>query len=239
MRVIRIALYACMASVLAGGWAFLYWQSSGLEPDAADGARGALTGLRAIAARWTDQLVGARLLGAGGKAPLEPARHGSAYAALEVQALRLTHPQIGSALAGVKSALEEKTALAKRFAAARAELARLSPDAEGDDLKRAELTAAAQALFDQAWLPPPRPRLPPPGGPPRPRSRGAAPRARGCPPSAASPRLPSACSRCSRPRARTRLSSRGSSPRCAAGSRRSGAARRSKRSSERWRTACK
>ena len=159
MRVIRIALYACMAIVLAGGWAFLYWQSSGLELDAANGARGALNGLRAIDARWNDQLVGARLLGAGGKAPLEPARHGSAYAALEVQALRLTHPQIGSALAGVKSALEEKTALAKRFAAARAELARLSPDAEGDDLKRAELTAAAQALFDQAWLAPTGPRL--------------------------------------------------------------------------------
>jgi len=100
MRVIRIALYACMAIVLAGGWAFLYWQSSGLELDAANGARGALNGLRAIDARWNDQLVGARLLGAGGKAPLEPARHGSAYAALEVQALRLTHPQIGSALAG-------------------------------------------------------------------------------------------------------------------------------------------
>src|SRR3990172_1153887 len=117
MRVIRIALYACMAIVLAGGWAFLYWQSSGLELDAANGARGALNGLRAIAARWNDQLVGAR---------------------------------------------EEKPALAKRFAAARAELARRSPDAEGDDLKRAELTAAAQALFDQAWLPPPPPRGPPP-----------------------------------------------------------------------------
>jgi signal transduction histidine kinase len=115
-----------MALVLAGGWAFLYWQSSAVDLAAGNAARSALNALRAVDARWNDQLVGARLSSSAG-APFEPARHGVAYAELEVQALRLPHPQMGQALAGVKGAFAEKAALLHRI-------------------------RAGEQVFDQAWL---------------------------------------------------------------------------------------
>jgi two-component system, NtrC family, sensor kinase len=133
MRVMRVLLYAFMAAVLAAGWAFLYWQSSAVDLAAGNAARAALNNLRAVDARWNDQLVGARLASAAG-APLAPARHGVAYAELEVQALKLPHPQMGLALAGVKSAFAEKAALLARI-------------------------RAGEPQFDQAWLVPTGPRL--------------------------------------------------------------------------------
>jgi signal transduction histidine kinase len=124
--VLRVILYSFMALVLAGGWAFLYWQSSAVDLAAGNAARSALNALRAVDARWNDQLVGARLSSSAG-APFEPARHGVAYAELEVQALRLPHPQMGQALAGVKGAFAEKAALLHRI-------------------------RAGEQVFDQAWL---------------------------------------------------------------------------------------
>jgi signal transduction histidine kinase len=133
MKVFRAVLYGFFALVLAGGWAFLYLQSSALDLAAGDAARSALNGLRAVDARWNDQLVGARLLNTPG-GPLEPARHGRAYATLESQALRLTYPQLGLALGSVKQAFDEKAALMRRI-------------------------AAGEQVFDQAWLVPTGPRL--------------------------------------------------------------------------------
>ena len=125
MRIARIVLYGFMALVLAAGWAFLYWQSSAVDLAAGNAARGALNALRALDARWNDQLIGARLASSG-NAPLEPARYGVAYAQLEVQALRLPHPQMGQALTGVKNAFAEKSAILHRI-------------------------RAGEPLFDQAW----------------------------------------------------------------------------------------
>jgi len=133
MRFLRWSMYGFMALVLAGGWAFLYWQSSAVDLAAGDAARSALNGLRAIDARWNDQLVAARLASRSGPEP-QPARHGRAYAALEIEALRLPHPQMGIALSAVKSAFDEKAKLMQRI-------------------------AAGEALFDQAWLSPAGPRL--------------------------------------------------------------------------------
>ncbi|MGQ0653928.1 MAG: sensor histidine kinase [Betaproteobacteria bacterium] len=134
MRVVlRVVLYGFIALVLAAGWAFLYWQSSAVDLAAGNSARAALNALRAVDARWNDQMVGARLSSSAG-APFEPARYGVPYAGLEVQALRLPHPQLGQALAGVKSAFAEKAALLQRI-------------------------RAGEAVFDQAWLVNTEPRL--------------------------------------------------------------------------------
>ena len=133
MRVLRILLYGFVALVLLGGWAFLYWQSNAVDLAAGNAAKSALDELRAIDARWNDQMIGARLTSSAG-APFEPARHGRAYAALEVQALRLPHAQMGVALAGAKQAFDEKSALMQRI-------------------------AKGQPQFDQAWQAPTGPRL--------------------------------------------------------------------------------
>src|SRR4051812_11242496 len=133
MKALRGFFYGFMALMLAGGWAFLYWQSSGVDLAAGDAARSALNGLRAIDARWNDQLVGARLLTSSG-GPLQPAAHGRAYSDLEVQALRLQHAQLGLALRGVKDAFDEKANLLRRI-------------------------AQNESMFDQAWLVPTHPRL--------------------------------------------------------------------------------
>ncbi|MBV9189758.1 MAG: hypothetical protein JO292_13835, partial [Betaproteobacteria bacterium] len=60
MQVLRAILYAFMALVLAAGWAFLYWQSGTIDLAAGHDARAALDELRAIDARWNDDLVRAR-----------------------------------------------------------------------------------------------------------------------------------------------------------------------------------
>src|SRR5262245_54084472 len=130
MRLLKAMVYAAMAAVLAGGWAFFWMQSSAAPLGDVDAARSALNALRAIDARWNDQLVSAR---AGGSR-FEPARHGRTYADLEVRALRVQYPGIGLALAGVKHAFEDKAA-------------------------EVGSVARGEARFDQAWLAPAAPRL--------------------------------------------------------------------------------
>jgi len=157
MRVLGIIGYGFMALVLAAGWAFLYWQSSSVDLAAVDAARAALTELRAIDARWNQQLVNARLhsrSAPSGEAPA--ARHRTAYAALEVRALRLGDPRVGTELVQLKRDVEDKAALLARHAAARIDAERADP---ADEAKRAELHAIGDALFDQAWFGSTGPRL--------------------------------------------------------------------------------
>ena len=155
MRILGIIGYGFMALVLAGGWAFLYWQSGSVDLAAADASRTALAELRAVDAGWNQQLVNARLHSGGATANSNP-RHRSAYAALEVRALRLGDPRVGSELVQLKRAVGDKADLVARHAAARADAERADP---ADEAKRAELSALADALFDQAWFASTGPRL--------------------------------------------------------------------------------
>ena len=67
MRIFRWLLYAGMAVSLLAGWAFFYWQAGAVDLGAGNAARSALNELRAIDARWSDQLIGSRLSsGSGG-----------------------------------------------------------------------------------------------------------------------------------------------------------------------------
>ncbi|HZQ71789.1 MAG TPA: ATP-binding protein [Burkholderiales bacterium] len=120
MRILRVALYVLVAVVLAGGWAFLYWQSNDVDLQSASAARAALNELRSLDARWNDQLMNLRLGAPGAPQAAAPAApspqpHGKALAELEAQALRLAVPP--RALAGVKEAFDEKAALMARVAA--------------------------------------------------------------------------------------------------------------------------
>jgi two-component system NtrC family sensor kinase len=166
MRILGIIGYGFMALVLAAAWAFLYWQSSSVDLAAVDAARTALAELRAVDTGWNHQLVAARLYSSGAEgaaapaatrtAPIASSRHRIPYASLEVRALRLGNPRVGSELAQLKRGFEEKAALVARYAAARADAARSGP---ADAAKTAELQAVADALFDEAWFASTGPRL--------------------------------------------------------------------------------
>jgi signal transduction histidine kinase len=137
MRILRVALYVAMALVLAGGWAFLYWQSSDVDLQSASDARAALNELRSLDARWNDQLMNLRLgaSNAPGRQPVVfiPQPQRKAYDELERQALRLAVPP--RALAGVKEAFDEKAAL------------------------MAKVSAGDTSLVEKAWYVPTGPRL--------------------------------------------------------------------------------
>jgi len=157
MRILGIIGYGFMALVLAGGWSFIYWQSSAVDLAAVDAARIALAELRAVDAGWNQHLVNARLHSRGAAPGAAPAsRHRTTYARLEVRALGLGDPRVGAELVQLKRAIEDKAALVARHAAARADAERADPT---DEAKRAELRALADALFDQAWFASTGPRL--------------------------------------------------------------------------------
>ena len=162
MRVVRIIGYSFMALVLAGGWAFIYWQSSSVDLAAVDGARTALAELRAADTGWNQQLVNARLH-ARATPPAAPAlpatppaapspRYRLAYASLEVRALRLGYPPVGKELVQLKRAFEEKATLIARFTEAQTALAGARRGEPVDETKLTELRATADVLFDQAWF---------------------------------------------------------------------------------------
>src|SRR5579859_680550 len=137
MRIARVVLYALMALILAGGWAFLYWQSSDVDLQSASNARAALNELRSLDGRWNDQLMNLRL-GAPNLQPrpaaqLAPQPHRKAYDDLEREALRLAVPP--RALAGVKEAFDEKAGLMDK------------------------VTAGDASLLEKAWYVPTGPRL--------------------------------------------------------------------------------
>jgi signal transduction histidine kinase len=152
MRFARILGYGFMAAVLAAGWGFLYWQSSALDLESIEGARAALTDLRVIDNGWNQRLVHDRWHAARTPAAAVPgpSRHAVAYARLDVRALRLGVPGLGSQLAALKQSFDEKAELVTRHVAARAEAAR----ADSADAAR-----QADALFDQAWYASTGPRL--------------------------------------------------------------------------------
>ena len=158
MRSVRLLVYGFMAVVLAGGWAFLFWQSSDSNLAAGNAARSALNSLRAVDARWNDQLVGVRLIAGRGTA-FEVARHGYAMAQLEAQALRLPHEGLGMMLSAVRQTFDDKAALMQKVAAGepRFDTAWLAPtgprlDALSRMLDRATAQAVLQVELYRTWL---------------------------------------------------------------------------------------
>ncbi len=164
MRIFRIIGYGFMVLVLAGGWAFIYWQSGSVDLAAVEGARASLAELRAVDAGWNQQLVHARLYTRDAPASSPPLaapspRHRLLYASLEVRALRLGNPLVGSELTQLKRTFEEKAALIVRFAEVQSAIAGIRSSEPVDESKLAELRAIADVLFDQAWFASTGPRL--------------------------------------------------------------------------------
>jgi signal transduction histidine kinase len=155
MRILSSLGYGFMALVLAGGWAFIYWQSSAVDLSAVEASRNALTELRAIDAGWNQRLVDARLH--GGSPQSGSSRYRAVYGQLEVKALRLGDARVGGELVQLKRAFDDKAAQVTRYAAARAEARSATEAADAD--RGAVLGALADAIFDQAWLAPTGPRL--------------------------------------------------------------------------------
>ena len=155
MRILSSIGYGFMALVLAGGWAFMYWQSSAVDLPAVEASRIALAELRAIDAGWNQRLVEARLH--AGAAQSGPSRYRAVYGQLEVKALRLGDARVGGELVQLKRAFDDKTAQVVRYAAARADARGATEAADAD--RAAVLGTLADAIFDQAWLAPTGPRL--------------------------------------------------------------------------------
>ena len=155
MRILSSIGYGFMALVLAGGWAFIYWQSSAVDLSAVEASRNALAELRAIDAGWNQRLVDARLH--AGTAQSGPSRYRAIYGQLEVKALRLGDARVGGELVQLKRAFDDKAAQVVRYATARAEARGATEAADAD--RAALLGTLADAIFDQAWLAPTGPRL--------------------------------------------------------------------------------
>ncbi len=158
MGVVRAFVYGAIALMLAAGWGFLYWQSGTIDLAAGIAARAALADLRAIDARWDDQVTEMGLSMRPGTPPA-PAAHQAALAAFEAQALKLAHPDLGHALVAVRQAFDEKAALVRRVLAGEpvADAAWRVPtrarlDALGGVMERAFADALAQTERYRAWL---------------------------------------------------------------------------------------
>jgi len=158
MRILRLAAHAVMALVLAGGWAFLYWQSGAGNLAAVEQARAALAELRALDARWNDQLVGASARTPGTPAP-SAARHRLLFAQLEAHALKLGDLAVAGTLPGLREALEEKARRIERHRAALAALAEAERASPPEPEALARLRAEVGTAFAEAWLASTGPRL--------------------------------------------------------------------------------
>ncbi len=177
MRILRTIGYAFMALVLAGGWAFIYWQSSSGVLSAVDATRLALADLRAVDAGWSQQLVSTRIV-AGSAGIAEPAtgtaapgpsaplrskrgssRYHQAYAALEGRLLVLGIPGAGAELAKLKRSFEDKEALLDRYTEVLDQRSEALRAQSVDPARLAELNANAEEAFSRAWLAETGPRL--------------------------------------------------------------------------------
>jgi two-component system NtrC family sensor kinase len=159
MLIVRYVVYGLMALVLAGGWGYLYWQSSDSSLVAGHGARSALNNLRQVDSRWNDLVVGARLLPARGGGVMQPAAHGRALAELEARALQVPYVGLGVLLGKVKEAFDDKGQLMRRIAAGEmlhedAWIAPTGPrlDALSRMLDRAMNNAVLQSELYRTWL---------------------------------------------------------------------------------------
>jgi hypothetical protein len=157
LKFVRAFVYGAIALMLAAGWAFLYWQSGTIDLAAGNTARGALFDLRAVDARWDDQLTAMGLASSSG--PQQPVAHQAAYAWLELQALKLAHPDLGRSLGAVRAAFDEKSRLLRRVAAGEAlanEAWKVPTRARLDQLSRVLEAAFRDALEEterfRAWL---------------------------------------------------------------------------------------
>ncbi len=166
MHFARIAGYAFMTLALAGGWAFIYLQSSAVDFASIGAARTALAELRSVDEGWTQNLVSERRLAvqsgapqAALRAPASPYRHRAVFAALEVAMVRLGVPRMGNELAQLKRDLDQRAALIESSARAQASFTRARQAETPDPAAIAEREALAEALFDQAWLASSGPRL--------------------------------------------------------------------------------
>ena len=158
MRVVRAFVYGAMALMLAAGWGFLYWQSGTIDLAAGNAARAALADLRAVDAGWDDQVT-AMGLASRPEAPSVPVAHQAALAALEAQALKLSHPELGRALVGVRQAFDQKAALVRQVLAGEPVTdaawrvpTRARLDALGRVMERAFTDALGETERYRAWL---------------------------------------------------------------------------------------
>ncbi len=179
MWILRTIGYSFMALVLAGGLAFIYWQSGSGVLAAVDATRLALAELRAVDAGWNRQLANLRIA-AGGKEPgastspyagapsadqrarQESSRLRRAHVKLESRMLPLGIPGAGFELAKLRYAFEDKEDLLARLVetvAARNDAQRALPADPAKPTELAELSAAADALLERASLAETGPRL--------------------------------------------------------------------------------
>lgn len=121
MRLLGILVYGFMALALAAGWAGLYWLSGSVNLAAVENARGALEQLRAIDAGWNQRLVAARLAPEAAATPRPVTRHRTSVARFEGAALALGDARVGSLLAGLRRAFDDKALQAERYVATRDE----------------------------------------------------------------------------------------------------------------------
>ncbi len=166
MHTVRILGYAFMAAVLAGGWAFIYLQSSAVDLAAADSARVALAELRAIDDAWTLRMVNGQPLGqSSGAVPAadpksaRPFRHRTSLAAFESKVLVLRIPQAGVELTRLKRDFEARAALIERLEQtmlSREDALKAQPP---DPAAIAPLDAAVRSLSEEVWLASSGPRL--------------------------------------------------------------------------------
>ncbi len=179
MRILRSIGYLFMALVLAGGWAFIYWQSSSGALSAIDATRVVLAELRSIDAGWNQQLMNTRIVTGveptgtaasapetalpappvGARANYVSSRYLQTHARLESRALVLGIPGAGIQLATLKRAFGDKENLLRRYAEILAERRDALRTEPADPARLAELSAVAEAVFGQAWLAETGPRL--------------------------------------------------------------------------------
>ena len=128
-RPFRIAAWVTAASILFGGWAYLYLKSRAVDLNAANAALGALRELKEYDSRWNDWLIGTRLAGGAESAgtalrtprsTVEPTKLQSVHAALAVHASALEPPLPPTILSGLKQAFDAKAIAVEGFGAAAA-----------------------------------------------------------------------------------------------------------------------
>ena len=182
--VLRSLAYVSGALVLAGGWAFFYIQSQGVDLHAGDEALATVNELRTIDQRWNDRLIRARYgretgpastpAGAAspGAASAPSAPSQSIHVRLQLQVFQFTSLVPGRELAELKRAFEEKADLVARYMAtldnsgkvtrdtsSEAQAGALLPRTAGPPGIESDRNASPESLFELALFASTGPRL--------------------------------------------------------------------------------